>query len=212
MNESSQVINKSFEEYFLKYNISEVISKVKTLSKGELNFVYKYFEKNKPKSMLEFGVQKGCSTYCFLKLAEYFEYDMSLHCWDIRDSIIYPDRSKFSLHIEDVSEKAQDIINYYEPDFIFLDAHPYYLTKNFMEECLSKKINFMCHDVALNLIERCRKESNNFTKKEAYTTWEAYLIGELIDKSLWEKDFFENDKFTAICNRDKYGIFILEHK
>lgn len=199
----------NFNKFWLEYDVPNTIKGVKTISKIECNALFDYFEHHKPVNILEFGVQYGCTTAIFLKLAQYLGYKINLNSWDIVDKVSRASKDDFTLHLENIENTPEKIL-LYNPDLVFLDAHPYNLTKNLMNTCLSNKINFMCHDIAL--LDRCQKESNNFTNKSVYTPWESYLIGEIINPVLWTSSSFENDTIKCQCIRDKYGLFILEHK
>ena len=101
-----------------------------------------------------------------------------------------------------------------QPDLVFLDAHPYDLTKNIVNECLSRKINFMCHDVSYNIgHDVAKKRSKNFNQKRGTDAqWELYVLCELIDEKLWQEDYFENNDLIYERDQDKYGLGIVTHK
>lgn len=201
----------NFNDFYKKSKMADILKKAKTLSAVECRAVFKYMKTYKPKTILEFGVQYGCSTRMFIEIAKSLGYKLNLHSWDIEEGYRFVKSNQFTFHKEDITGREKKIIEEYKPNLIFLDAHPYNLTKNLMELCVDKKINFMAHDISL--LERCRKQTGGFkNKKVVQTPWEAYLIGKVIDESLWTKDLFENDKLIARCIRDKFGLAIVEHK
>lgn len=203
---------KLFEKKWNSSNLPNIIKGTKTLSRKESYHICQYMEKHKPINMVELGVQLGCSTAIFLEMANWINHKIKLDSWDIVDIAKYPDRNKFTLHVEDITGNEAKMFNEYMPDLVFLDAHAYNMTRKIMQLCLDRKIDFITHDVSLSLLERIRRESNGFVNKDVYVQWESYLIGDLIDKSLWKKDSFENDGLTATCIRDVFGIIIIEHK
>jgi len=201
-----------FDFLFCGSRMEKILKKDKTISKVEARAIFSYMKENRPIRIMEFGVRYGCSTAAFKEMSKWIGYGIILDSWDLVDKVKYQDKKTFSLHLEDISGRECEILDQYKPDMVFLDAHPYKLTKNLMQGCLDKKIDFMAHDISLPLLERVRKESNGFKNKDVYTPWEAYLIGELISEDLWSKDTFENGDISAVCTRDLYGLIVVKHK
>jgi len=206
-----------FKDLYENSDLPSVLKEAKTLSMNECEEIYNYMEKNRPKVILEFGTQFGCSTRVFLEIAKWLEYEVQLHSWDIVN-VVKPkcvNQKDFSLHIEDITHKTTKIINRHNPDLVFLDAHPYKLTKNLMDECLNRKITFMAHDIGFEVgKKRAAVRSDNFTNfsNDTKTEWELYLLCNLISEDLWEKDYYEDENMTVKCTRDRYGLAIVEFK
>jgi len=200
-------------EIFDKSCMPNILSQAKTLSKKECLAIFNYMEKRKPVNILEFGTQYGCSTRAFLEIANWIGYKINLHSWDISDQVRCVNKKDFKLHIGDLTGREETILKH-APNLVFLDAHPYALTKNIMKICLRDKIDFMCHDVSMDIYERAKQRSSDFTNKSPQTKaeWELYILQELISKDILAKDFFENDILTVNCVRDRFGLAIIEHK
>jgi len=192
-----------FEEMWNNAKLDNITNKAKTISKLESRSIFYYWKKYKPKIFLEFGTQLGCSMCIFIEIAKYLNINTQFHSWDIIDVIKYADKKEFNFHREDITGREIEIFNKYKPDFLFLDCHVYSLTKSLINICLQRKINFMMHDITDELYERCRKESNNFTNFNAYTTWEAFLARQLE---------ICNNNYNINYVKDRYGICILEMK
>lgn len=205
-----------FDKLFDNSDLGRILGMAKTLSKEECRQIYNYMQEHKPKVILEFGVQYGCSTAVFLHISEWLGLDIELHSWDIVDCIKTEcvDRDKFSFHSQDVTGKENRIIEEYNPDMIFLDAHPYAITKGLMESCLVNKVDFLCHDVSPAIFERARERTHGFTNKspETMAEWELYLLGELISPTLLTEDVFENELLKVKCYRDRFGLAVVEIK
>lgn len=204
----------SFDELFDNSKLPVVLKQAKTLSKEECRSIYEYMKKNTPKTMLEFGVQYGCSTRVFLEISKWLGLDLDLHSWDIVDAIQSKcvNRKQFTFHRRNVTGKEEKVIAQFNPDLIFLDAHPYKMTKSMMECCLKHKVNFMAHDVSIKIYEALGRRSNNFKKKNTYGAWELYVLVELFGKSLLENDSYEDDKVKISFNRDEWGLAVVEVK
>jgi len=88
------------------------------------------------------------------------------------------------------------------------------MTKALVQECLNRKIDFICHDIDQSVFERAKKQSNNFTNFSVYTDWELYILGELISKDLYIEDNFENDSVLVKCvrNNGSGGIAVIRNK
>ncbi|MFA7220036.1 MAG: hypothetical protein WC119_06045 [Synergistaceae bacterium] len=203
-----------FDEMFDKSDLPRVLGMAKTLSKEECRQIYNYMKEYSPKKILEFGVQFGCSTAVFLRISEWLGLNIELHSWDILDVVKKEcvNRNDFHFHKEDISGREEEIIASYNPDMVFLDAHPYHLTKALMLSCLKHKVNFMTHDVAKDLYSDLRKRSDGFKNLDAYGQWELYIMTELFSDTLAVNDHFENDQVDITCYRDKYGLSIIKIK
>jgi hypothetical protein len=203
----------NFDILFNESDLPWVLKQAKTLSKNECFEIFEYMQRYKPINIIEFGVQYGCSTSVFLEIAKWMNHKIVLNSWDIRDSVKCADKKEFKLHIEDITGREEVILDY-APDLVFLDAHPYVLTKNIVQICLREKIDFMCHDVSVDIYNRAKQRSNNFTNHSPLTMaeWELYVLCELINEDLVSKNFFENENLTVRCIRDKYGLAIIQHK
>lgn len=206
-----------FDTFFDGSVLPKVIKMDRTLSKKECEHVYDYFKVYRPKLMFEFGVQFGCSSRIFLEISKNLNTQTVLHSWDIRDAIKKQviNREDFSLHIEDVTGREKSVFDKYNPDMVYLDAHPYLLTKNIMEICIERRINFMTHDVVSSIgYERTKKRTNNFTDFSIQTNanWELYLLCKLFNDTLWKNDNYEDEKVSVKCIRDSCGLAIIKFK
>ena len=209
-------MNMDFDSLFDSSVLPDVLAQARTLCKEECREIFKYMDIKRPKTIMEFGVQYGCSSRVFVEMGNWFGYKVNLHSWDIADQVRESCISKldFNLHIMNVTGSESEVIEKYAPDLIFLDAHPYKMTKSLMSECLSRKIDFMCHDVELELLERARKQSKNFIDFNVYVDWELYILGQLISKSLFDEDHYENDEIVVDCIRGNNGggLAIIQNK
>jgi len=203
-----------FDKLFDGSRLPFVLKQAKTLSKEECRAIFCYMEENRPKTMLEFGTQFGCSTGVFVQFSKWLGLDVRIHSWDIRDQVnkICVDRKDFTLHIEDVTGREEKTIIKYCPDMVFLDAHPYCMTKALMLACLKHKINYLTHDVAINLYEDLKIRSKNFTKLNTYGAWELYILTEIFSNSLLVEKRYEDDRAIVEIIRDKYGLSIIKVK
>jgi len=207
---------QNFDKFFNGSRLSLVLEKAKTLSKAECQAIYLYFIRHSPRTILEFGTQYGCSTRVFLEISKWLEIPIQLHSWDVVDTIKENCVSKadFIFHKEDITGSEEEIIHEYKPDLVFLDAHPYALTKGLISSCLRNKVNFLCHDVSKKIYDRAKIRSNNFTNFAPSTMaeWELYLLCELINPILLNEDFFEDNEVKVTCFRERFGLAIVENK
>lgn len=203
-----------FDELFDNSKLPEILKMAKTLSKEECRQIYLYMEEYKPKVVLEFGVQFGCSTAVFLQISKWLDLDIELHSWDIVDVVKSScvNKKDFSFHVEDITGKEEETLLKYQPDMIFLDAHPYHMTKALMKACVKHKINFLTHDVNKRLYDGLEARSGNFKRLETYGAWELYVLAELFSPVLIEEDYFENDEVEIRCYRDIWGLCVVKVK
>jgi len=203
-----------FDDLFDGSTLPKILGMVKTLSKEECRQIYNYMEEYRPKKILEFGVQYGCSTAVFLKISTWLGLDIELHSWDIVDVIKKEcvDKKHFNFHLADITGHEDEIISKYNPDMVFLDAHPYHMTKALMLSCVKNKVNFLTHDVSRDLYDELRIRSNDFKMLQTYGAWELYILAELFSPILIDEDCFEDSKVQIRCYRDKYGLSIVKIK
>lgn len=201
-----------FDDFYLANKLEQIMTKAKTLSKKECEAIYFYLQKKKPLVLMEFGVQHGCSTRFFIDAITSLNLATKIHSWDIVDQIRYADRSKFTFHRENITGHELDVVEKYNPDLIFLDAHAYHMTKSLMEICMDRKIDFICHDVGIEFKDLVYRQSNAYKNKNVYIQWESYLLSELISPTIWETNSYEDDKVQLTFIRDRYGICIAEMK
>ena len=148
-------------------------------------------------------------------MAKWADLDFELHSWDVMDVLKCISKEEFHFHIEDVTGKERETFDKYNPDFVFLDAHPYQLTKNIIEICLERKIDFMCHDVDYRVgLQRTCDRTNGFKDLRVKTNanWELFLLGTLINTQIWHDDYYENDKLEINCIRGGCGLAIIKFK
>ena len=205
---------KDFSSLYDNSKVPEILTQDRTISKTECEFVYRHMVTHKPSVMFEVGVNYGCSTRAFYEMSKWAGLEMDLHAWDIVDMVRYIDKDKFALHIEDITGEEVKSFDKYDPDLVFLDAHPYDITKNIMELCLKRRINFMTHDVAFRVFEASRNRTNGFTNRNILkgVAWELYLLGALINTKLWRDDHYEDDNLKVECIRDHCGLAIVTFK
>ena len=204
-----------FNDLFDNSVMPSVLKVNRSLSKVECEHIYNYFKKYKPQVMFEFGVQNGCSTRAFMEIAKWCGYKLSLHSWDIVDELKCIDKKHFNFHLEDITDREEIKFDKYTPDLVYLDAHPYKLTRNIMEICLKRKINFMCHDVDFRIgLERSCQRTKGFSDLSVKTNanWELYLLGVLISTKLWREDSYKDDNVKVQCIRDYCGLGIVKHR
>lgn len=206
----------NFDNWFDNSVLPKILSKAKTIDKKECKEIYNYFVRKKPKRIFEFGVQYGCSTRFFLELSEFLKLPLELHSFDISNNVKYADPEKFKLHIKDITTNVDETFNELGyPDLVFLDAHPYKITKNLMNKCLNERIDFMAHDVSQKIGRiRASKRTNNFTNFSIDTgaEWELYTLCELISKDLWNNDNYMSNDLQVKIITGRYGLGIVEHK
>jgi len=173
------------------------LSLAKTLTMPEVLFLAEYLEKKRPKRILEFGTQYGCSAFAFKKISDRFDLGIEVHSWDIHDQRKPELKDAFTFHCENFMN-----INFMiqDDDVLFLDAHDYRLTSYLMHNCIDCKRDFMCHDVSSDSFDIRRRE------------WELPLLGELIHPAVWTEDHYENKDLTVDKLVDKFGVAIVRHK
>ena len=203
---------EALQKIWAENNISQMTDVVKTLSFTESSFIFNYIAKHKPKVIFEFGTQHAVSTRIFYEICKSFGYEPTIHCFDVVDEIKYIDKDKIVFHHEDITGREQQFISDLKPDLIFLDAHPFQLTSNLVDICLAEKIDFMAHDVSLEIHERARVQSDNFQNKGKYTNWELFILMEKIDKDLDKLDHYSSAEMTIDIIRDRFGLAVIEFK
>lgn len=190
-----------FDEWYDNGPLPYVLSQAKSLAKEEVRFASGYFASKKPSTMIELGVQYGCSARTWLELAKLHGLRFELLAYDIKDSIHDDcvDRNEITFSLENITGYEAVVLENFRPDLVFLDAHPLSLTRNMFRACKKRKIDMMLHDVSLKLMN---------------THWERKVLCQEISHLLKEGEnlIYENDKVKVTIVVDKTGLAIVEWK
>lgn len=191
---------REFDEFYEKSCLPMATQEVKTLTKKELGLVYEYMKRKKPEKILDIGTQTGCSAIAFSEISNALDLEAEVHSWDVLDCRYSAFVFLYNFHQEDLTGIVSKTLEKYAPDFVYLDAHPFWLTFNFIDRCLYQKIDFLLHDISLDHFDLLKDR------------WELPLLGALVSPKIWTQDVYEDDRVKVTCCRDRFGVAIVEVK
>lgn len=107
----------------------------KTLCFEEAFLVYLALRHQQPeRALVEIGTQYGQSTRRIVDMKETLDLDVPVICFDVVDLLKHCSHDEVEMRIEDLTGASKEkLFDALKPDFIYLDAHPYYLLKDVLE-------------------------------------------------------------------------------
>lgn len=175
----------AYREYYFKKNYGEMMKEGKTLSIEEAYLIYKVLKIFRPKNIVEIGTQEGRSTRKLIDMKEWLGLKSFIYCFDIVDQVKYFTPVEAQLNLKDVTHSfRRDVLEKHNPNFIFLDAHPYHLLFNIIHEVLHTTDNIILaiHDCGRGLCNpdmTSSKNDPNVVGKNGI--WERYILADLFN-------------------------------
>ena len=122
-----------------KRHVAE-LGQVGTFSSEEAFVLHCLCARFQPPELIEIGTHRGKSTRRILDSLAALQLKTRVTCFDIEDLVTYFSREEATLRLHDVTDSvAQDILDFYAPGIIYLDAHPWRLLKNVIEAVLRRE-------------------------------------------------------------------------
>jgi len=183
-----------FETKFAESKLPGILQGAKSLSGPECEAVFEYLKTHRPCKLLVYSTQESIIVQVIEQMAQWLDLKLSIRCIN-----------KSSRGFE------KQVIMRYQPDLIFMNGREYYITSAVIKTCVKNKIDFMLQGIIPSLLDRCALDSDKFKNKEVETTWEAYLLGSLINKKLLSQDKYTSNKFKKVsCVKHNFGLAVIE--
>lgn len=110
---------------------------VETLCFAEAFLCYVAFAHFRPQRLVEIGTQAGKSTRRLLDMATRLGLPRRIVCYDLVDELVFCPRDEAELVLTDVTgHAAARVFTERQPQFVYLDARPYYLLRDVIQSFL----------------------------------------------------------------------------
>lgn len=132
-----QSVYNSYRDIYHKMKYKITLGDRNTLTLQESYLLYLAISLLQPSQVIEIGTSQGRSTRMIIDSLNYWGLNSHLVCFDIVDSLKFASHDEVTLILENITgHSRQSVFDKYNPEIIFLDAHPYPLLYNVIAEYL----------------------------------------------------------------------------
>jgi hypothetical protein len=160
------------------------LGEFKTLNSEEAFIIFIIMKLFNIRSIVEIGTLLGKSTRRLIDIKNELKLPIQISCYDIVNKVKYFKPNEAVLNVKDITKSIkEDVINNYEiPGLIYLDAHPYDITRNTINEVLSTDNWILAiHDCGAALCNPNMSISKDNPGAITSLTghWERYVLSEI---------------------------------
>lgn len=188
----------------------------KTLSDEEAFLTFLLFQVHRPSSIVEIGTQHGRSTRRIIDMCRWLGLQARIYCFDITNSVRFFAPHEAQLIVKDVTHSFElDVIQKLAPDFVFVDARPYYLLRNVLGHCFAspRPIPVTVHDCGPHLCVRSMNlPKDDFPVSSSTGVWERHVLAELFgvhDPLSSELDRTESANYSLRIFPTRHGLAVI---
>ncbi len=128
---------KTYRALYDQNNYATTLGEFTTTAFEESFIIYTILSIARPTSLVEIGTQYGKSTRRIIDMTKTLGLNAKIRCFDISDDVQFFKKDEAELIIDDVTGAfRQKVLEKYQPQFIFMDAHPYALLKEVIGETI----------------------------------------------------------------------------
>jgi Glycosyl transferases group 1 len=161
---------------------ARTLGELKTLCFEEAFLLFVTLATLRPHTIVEVGTQHGKSTRRILDMLALLDLKCRVVCFDTVDQVQHFHPSEAELVLADVTGRfREDVLLAYQPQFVFLDVHPYHLLK----EAITATLNagdcvLAIHDCGRGLCNPRMTLSTDDPNVTSFTgVWERYVLAEV---------------------------------
>ena len=173
---------RRYQAFHDEKKYARILSERKTLCFEEAFLLCVAIETIRPRSIVEIGTQHGKSTRRILDLIAWLGVDCRLTCFDTLDQVRYFQPDEAELVLTDVSGRfREEVLEARQPGLIFLDAHPYPLLKEAINETMAANDCVLAiHDCGPGLCNPRMTLSRSDPDITSTTgVWERHVLAEI---------------------------------
>ncbi len=131
----AQTIYNAYRKLYDDNHYATTLGEYTTTAFEESFIIYTILSLVRPTSLVEIGTQYGKSTRRIIDMTKALNLDTTIRCFDISDDVQFFTKDEAELIIDDVTGAfRQKVLETCQPQFIFMDAHPYTLLKEVIGE------------------------------------------------------------------------------
>ena len=189
--EDIRLCYRDYQQYHQAQRYEEILGERKTLCFEEAFLIYLAVLWMEPEYFVEIGTQYGKSTRRIIDILRFSgNNSCKVLCLDVANEVKYFTPDEAQLEIHDATHDFQEyILERVKPEVIFLDAHPYSLLQNVIQEFLHWSNSSPCllaiHDCSPVLYKRWMKiKKSDISKISSHTGhWERHVLMKIFRKS-----------------------------
>jgi hypothetical protein len=126
-----------YRAFSIQNTYAQSLGDSRTLSFEEAFLIYLSAWRIRPAQTVEIGTQYGKSTRRIIDMLNLLSLNNQVTCFDILDEMRYVSHDEVVLVMHNVTKDFQDsVLRKIKPGLIYLDAHPYLLLKNVINNYL----------------------------------------------------------------------------
>lgn len=163
--------------------------------------------------IVEVGTQHGKSTRRILDMLDFLSLENEVFCFDVEDQVEAFSKDEATLFLEDLTGCFKErVIDRLRPSVVYLDAHPYYLTKEVITDILASSSDclLLMHDSGKALCNpnmKLSRDDLNITSATGH--WERHILCEVfgIDDPLSDEiDYQETSTHVLRVFKTIHGL------
>lgn len=212
---SEEQLDTRVREFLYIDDSAILLNELRSLSYENLAVWIATLEEVRPKCIVEFGTQTGCSTMIIARLCRYLGIRTRIITINIKDELVYRDLD-VEYVIEDLTGKLDSVWERWNPDIIFQDAHMYHLIhQQLLEGEKHRHTLHLFHDVGFRLFQHPMTIPLEAVPTGTTGSWERHVLAlyapELLNVATRQ---FSDDKvkihiFDGCADSREYGLGVL---
>ena len=178
--EDALVAYRSFHE---AKGYARTLGELKTLCFEEAFIVCQLLSLFRPRTIIELGTQHGKSARRLIDMVRLLGLDARIVCLDTTDTVVHFAPDEANLVVRDVTGRfREEVLQAYDPGFIFLDVHPYGLLEEAIAATMADPGNrvLVIHDCGRGLCNPRMTLARDDPAVTSFTgIWERHILSEL---------------------------------
>lgn len=170
---------RDYRSFSKRQQYTKTLKERKTLNTEESFILFLMLKLFAPKSIIEVGTQYGKSTRRMIDMTRKLGMPIKIQCFDIANLVKHFQPDEANLVLKDLTDTFKhDVLDIHPPGLIYLDAHPYKLILNVIQEVLrTPDWRLAIHDCSAILCNpkmEITKDDPNITSRTGI--WERYCL------------------------------------
>ncbi len=174
---------RMYAEFSEAKGYARTLGERKTLCVEEAFLVYVTLAAVRPRTVVEIGTQHGKSTRRILDIKGLLGLDSRVACFDKEDQVQCFTPEEAELRVMDLTGKyADEVLQPYQPDFVFCDVHTYDLLKEVVTQTLRHAGNcaLVLHDCGRGLCNpQMTLRKDDLDVSSSTGIWERHVLAEV---------------------------------
>ena len=217
--ETVQASYQDYQSFYRSGNYRKTLGERNTLTYIESFLIYLAISTKKPQQVMEIGTSQGRSTRIINDILKAYNLYKPLVCFDIKDSLKFVLHNEVNLVITDITgHVTESALNVYQPDLIFLDAHPYHLLHSVISEFLewskSQQSLLIIHDCSSFFYSTRMMISKEDIQAISNRTgvWERHVLSDIFKVPEKSVDKLQTETHMLRVFPTTYGLALLFSK